>query len=160
MNRKVQKIKVTIPAGIEPDKQISIPGQGDAGPAGGVPGDLYVFVNVRPHDYFVRNGNDLYCIVPINIAQAALGCSINVDTLDDKKVKLKIPAGIQNGKRLRLKGEGVPFIHNPNKKGDLYIEIRIDTPERLSSKAKALMEELSQQLGENENPKPVRLSTL
>ena len=71
-----------------------------------------------------------------------------------------IPAGIQNGKRLRLKGEGVPYIHNPNKKGDLYIEIRIDTPERLSSKSKALFEELAQQLGENENPKPVRLSTL
>ena len=147
-NRKVQKIKVTIPPGIEPDKQISIPG------------DLYVFVNVRPHEYFERSGNDLYCMVPINVAQAALGCSINVDTLDEKKVKLKIPAGIQNGKLLRLKGEGVPYLHNPNKKGDLYIKIQIVTPERLSSKAKALMEELSQQLGENENPKPVRLSTL
>ena len=160
VNRKVQKIKVTIPPGIEPDKQISIPGQGDAGPAGGVPGDLYVFVNVRPHEYFERSGNDLYCMVPINVAQASLGCSINVDTLDEKKVKLKIPAGIQNGKLLRLKGEGVPYLHNPNKKGDLYIKIQIVTPERLSSRAKALMEELSQQLGENENPKPVRLSSL
>ena len=94
------------------------------------------------------------------MAQASLGCSINVDTLDDKKVKLKIPAGIQNGKLLRLKGEGVPLYHNPNKKGDLYIKIQIVTPEHLSSRAKALMEELSQQLGENENPKPVRLSSL
>ena len=99
-------------------------------------------------------------MVPINVAQASLGCSINVDTLDEKKVKLKIPAGIQNGKLLRLKGEGVPYIHNPNKKGDLYIKIQIVTPERLSSRAKALMEELSQQLGENENPKPVRLSSI
>lgn len=160
VTRKVQKIKVSIPAGIEPDRQISIPGQGDAGPAGGVPGDLYVFVNVRQHEFFERNGNDLYCMVPINIAQASLGCSINVVTLDEKTVKLKIPAGIQNGKLLRLKGEGVPYLHNENRKGDMYIKIMINIPERLSSRGKALMEELSEQLGNNENPKPVKLSSI
>ena len=160
VTRKVQKIKVSIPAGIEPGRQINIPGQGDAGVAGGPAGDLYVFVNVRPHEYFERAGNDLYCAVPINVAQAALGCTISVNTLDDKKVKLKIPAGIQNGKMLRLKGEGVPFIHHDSKKGDLYIKIQVVIPEKLSSRGKAVMEELAQHLGNNENPEPIRLSSI
>lgn len=160
VTRKVQKIKVSIPAGIEPGRQINIPGQGDAGVAGGPAGDLYVFVNVRPHEYFERAGNDLYCAVPINVAQAALGCTISVNTLDDKKVKLKIPAGIQNGKMLRLKGEGVPFIHHDSKKGDLYIKIQVVIPEKLSSRGKAVMEELAQHLGNNENPEPIKLSSI
>lgn len=158
--RKVQKIKVTIPAGIDPEKRINIPGQGDAGPSGGLPGDLYVFVNVRPHEYFERNGNDLYCVIPITVVQASLGAVISVSTLDDKMVKLKIPAGIQNGKILRLRGEGVPFIHNETKKGDLYIKIQVVIPERLNARGKAIMEELETILGSNASPKPVKLSML
>ncbi|MCQ2604300.1 MAG: molecular chaperone DnaJ [Spirochaetia bacterium] len=160
VTRKVQKIKVTIPAGIEPGKRMNIPGQGDAAPAGGMPGDLYVFINVRDHEYFERNGNDLYCMIPISIVQASLGATISIDTLDEKKVNVKIPAGVQNGKMLRLKGEGVPFIHNESKKGDLYIKLQVQIPEKLNSRGKAIMEELGSILGSNENPKPVKLSSL
>jgi len=158
--RKKQKIKVTIPAGIETGKRISIPGQGDAGPNGGEPGDLYVFINVRPHEYFERNGEDLYCMIPISFTQAALGTSIFVNTLDDKKVKLKIPAGTQNGKVLRLRGEGVPHLHNAKRRGDFYLKIHVEVPVKLSSKQKQLLEELSDNYESSENPRPVRLASL
>ena len=160
VNRKKQKIKVTIPAGIETGKRISIPGQGDAGPNSGEPGDLYVFINVHPHEYFERNGEDIYCMIPVSFTQAALGADIYVNTLDDKKVRMKIPAGTQNGKVLRLRGEGVPFLHNPNKRGDLYVKIQVAVPEKLSSKQKKLLEELASVSEETENPKPVRLSSI
>ena len=158
--RKKQKIKVTIPAGIETGKRISIPGQGDAGPNGGEPGDLYVFINVRPHEYFERSGEDLYCMIPLSFTQAALGANIYVNTLDDKKVKLKIPPGTQNGKVLRLRGEGVPYLHNPKKRGDMYLKIHVEVPVRMSSKEKQLIEELSKNMESSENPKPVRLSSI
>ncbi len=160
VNRKKQKIKVTIPAGIETGKRISIPGQGDAGPNGGEAGDLYVFINVQPHEYFERNGEDIYCLIPISFTQAALGSDIYVNTLDDKKVKMKIPSGTQNGKILRLRGEGVPHLHNPNKRGDLYVKIQVTVPDKLSSKQKKLLEELAEISEELENPKPVKLSSI
>ena len=158
--RKKQKIKVTIPPGIETGKRISIPGQGDAGPNGGEPGDLYVFINVRAHEYFERSGEDLYCMIPISFTQAALGTSIYVNTLDDKKVKMKIPAGTQNGKVLRLRGEGVPYLHNNRKRGDMYIKIQVEVPVRLSLKQKQLLEELAVNSENSENPKPVKLSSI
>lgn len=160
VNRKKQKIKVTIPAGIETGKRISIPGQGDAGPNGGEPGDLYVFINVLPHEYFERHGQDIYCLIPISFTQAALGAEIYVNTLDDKKVKMKIPSGTQNGKVLRLRGEGVPYLHSPNKRGDMYVKIQVSVPEKLSSRQKKLLEELSSISEEPSNPKPVKLSMI
>ncbi|MDX9801350.1 MAG: molecular chaperone DnaJ [Spirochaetia bacterium] len=160
VNRRKQKIKVTIPAGIETGKRISIPSQGDAGPNGGEPGDLYVFINVRPHEYFERNGEDLYCLIPVSFTQAALGAEIYVKTLDEKKVRMKIPSGTQNGKVLRLRGEGVPFLHNSSKRGDLYVKIQVLVPDKLSSKQKKLLEELSSISGETESPVPVKLSSI
>ena len=158
--RKKQKIKVTIPAGIETGKRISIPGQGDAGPNNGESGDLYVFVNVRPHDYFERSSYDLYCLIPVSFTQAALGSEIYVNTLDEKKVKLKIGAGTQNGKVLRLRGEGVPYLHNPGKRGDMYVKIQVMVPEKLSSKQKKIIEELASVSDEAKNPVPIKLSAI
>ena len=158
--RKKQNINVTIPAGIETGKRINIPGQGDAGPNGGEPGDLYVFINVRPHEYFERSGEDLYCMIPISFTQASLGTEIFVNTLDDKKVKLKIPAGTQNGKVLRMRGEGVPYLHNSKKRGDLYLKIHVEVPVKLSSKQKQILEEMSKSFESRENPQPVRLSSI
>ena len=158
--RKKQKIKVTIPAGIETGKRINIPGQGDAGPNGGEPGDLYVFINVRPHEYFERSGEDLYCMIPISFTQASLGTEIFVNTLDDKKVKLKIPAGTQNGKVLRMRGEGVPYLHNSKKRGDLYLKIHVEVPVKLSSRQKQFLEEMSKSFESSDNPQPVRLSSI
>ncbi len=160
VTEKQQKLKVTIPAGIESGKRINIPRQGDAGPNGGPEGDLYVYIQVRPHEFFERHGNDIYCVVPISFTQAALGAEIRVPTLDRKKVKMKIPPGTQNGKVLRLKNEGIPFLHNASKRGDLYIKIRVEVPKKLSSKSKRLLEELSQLQGENESPQPVSLSEI
>ncbi len=158
--KKQQKIKVTIPAGIDSGKRINIPGQGDAGPNGGPAGDLFVYITVRPHKYFERDGNDLYCVIPISLTQAALGAEIEVDTIDDKRVKIKIPAGVQNGKILRLKGRGVPYLHNSDKRGDMYIKLHVEIPKRVSSKAKALLRELADVIGENTKPNPVPLSEL
>ncbi len=158
--RKKNTYTVQIPAGIENGKRIRIEGQGDAGPHGGVAGDLYVYMKIRDHDHFERSGNDLYCLVPISLTQAALGAEINVGTLDGKKIRLKIPAGTQNNKSFRIKDAGIPFLHTPTRKGDLYIKIRVTVPENLNSKARDLLAQLAKQLGEDESPTPVKLSSL
>ncbi len=155
---KRQKIKVTIPPGMDNGKRISIPGQGDAGPNGGPAGDLYVVTHVLPHEYFEREGTDLYCIIPISVTQAALGADIQVPTLDDRRVKLKIPAGTQNGKVLRSKGDGIPFLANPDRRGDLYVKIMVQIPSKLSGKAKDILKQFSDAIGENDNPEPISLS--
>ncbi|MCL2294170.1 MAG: molecular chaperone DnaJ [Spirochaetes bacterium] len=160
VEKRTQKLKITIPAGIESGKRISISGQGNAGNNGGPAGDLYVFVRVKPHEYFERHGEDIYCLISISFTQAALGASIYVNTLDEKKVKLKIPAGTQNGKMFRLRDEGVPHLHNPNRRGDLYVKVNVVVPEKLSSQQKKLLEELSAVSEETENPKPVKLSSI
>jgi len=160
VEKRTQKIKVTIPAGIESGKRISIQGQGNAGNNGGPSGDLYVLIQVKPHEYFERHGVDIYCLISISFTQATLGANIYVDTLDDKKVKLKIPPGTQNGKMFRLREEGVPHLQNPNRRGDLYVKISVIVPEKLSSKQKKLLEELAAVSEETENPKPVKLSSM
>ena len=156
LKRKQQKVKVTIPAGVDTGNRISLSGMGDAGPNGGPSGDLYVYVNVRPHAYFERSGNDLYCQIPISFTQAALGATIEVLTIDDIKVKLAIPSGTQNGKVLRLRGKGVPHLRSSsNQRGDQYIKLVVETPRKLNREAKKLMGQLAEVLGENERPTPV-----
>jgi len=158
--RKSQKVKVTIPAGIENGKRIRLEGQGDAAPHGGVTGDLYVYIHVKDHESFERNGNDLYCLVPLSITQVALGCEINVTTLDNKTIKLKVPAGTQTGKLFRIKEAGGPFLQAPTRKGDLFIKIHVEVPTSLNGKAKDLLSQLAKIIGEDESPKPVKLSSI
>ena len=158
--KKNQRIKVTIPAGIEDGKRINIPGQGEAGPQGGEAGDLYVFIQVRPHEFFERDGVNLYCVIPIDFVQASLGAEILVPSLDEKKIKVRIPAGTQNGTMLRIKGEGVPYLQTPSKRGDLYLKVQVQIPSKLSGKAKALLEEYAAVEGQNTSPSPVRLKDL
>ena len=158
LQRKKQKILVTIPAGVEDGKRITIPRQGDAGSNGGPPGDLIVFIRVKRHEYFERSGNDLYCAIPISITQAALGGEVTVTALDKKQIKIKIPAGTQNGKLLRVKNEGVPV--GTLRKGDLYLKIVVQVPTKLSARAKALLTEVSKLEGENTAPKPIPLAEL
>jgi molecular chaperone DnaJ len=157
IQKKRQKIMVTIPAGVENGKRVVIPRQGDAGPGGGPPGDLYVFIHVKAHEFFERQGEDLYCAVPVSITQAALGADIQVPTLDGKTIKVKVPGGIQNGKMLRIRDEGVP---SGNRRGNLYIKMMVQIPVKLSKRGRELMEELSKVEGENYNPKPIPLSEL
>jgi molecular chaperone DnaJ len=151
-----QKLMVSIPAGVEDGRRVVVRGQGDAGPNGANAGDLYVFIRVKPHPLFERQENDLYCAVPLSISQAALGCEINVTTLDDKTIKLKIPAGMQNGKMLRVPNEGVPG--SLGHRGYLYIKFMVKTPERLSRRGRELLEEFSKTEGEDSSPKLIPLS--
>ena len=160
LTKKKQKIKVTIPAGMDDGKRLSVAGQGDTGPNGGRPGDLYVFIHVRPHEFFERDGYDLYCAMPISISKAALGGEITVPTIDGKKVKVSIPAGTQHGKMLRLREEGVPGANGGARRGDMYIKLMVQVPGKLSRRGKELLEELQKVEGENDSPKPLKLSEL
>ena len=155
--KKRQKIMVTVPPGVENGKRVVIPRQGDSGPTGGPPGDLYVFIRVKPHEFFERQDEDLYCAIPISITQASLGSDIQVSTLDGKSIKVKVPAGIQNGKMLRIRDEGVPV---SGRRGNLYIKLMVQVPSKLSRRGRELMEELSRVEGENSTPKPIPLSEL
>ncbi|MDR2177375.1 MAG: molecular chaperone DnaJ [Treponema sp.] len=157
VQRKKQKIMVTIPAGVENGRRVVIAKQGDAGVNGGPAGDLYVFIRVKPHEYFERQGLDLYCAVPISVTQASLGAEIHVSTLDGKKIKVKVSPGIQNGKMLRIRNEGVPAA---GRRGDLYIKFMVQVPDKLTKRGRELMEELSKVEGENDSPRPISLSEL
>jgi molecular chaperone DnaJ len=148
---------VTVPPGVENGKRVVISRQGDAGPAGGPPGDLYVFIRVKPHEFFERQGEDLYCAIPISVTQASLGAEIQVSTLEGKTIKVKVPSGIQNGKMLRIRDEGVPY---SGRRGNLYIKLMIQIPEKLSRRGRELMEELARVEGENSSPRPIPLSEL
>ena len=152
--RKSRTIRITVPAGIEDGTDIIIGGMGNAGPNGLPAGDLYVRINVRNHRYFIRQGENLFVQIPISMTQAALGLDINVMGLKDHKFKVSIPAGTQDGKVLRIKGQGLPRYKGNGIAGDLYIKFRIETPKHLNMKAKALMKQLSDAMGENENPSP------
>jgi molecular chaperone DnaJ len=157
--KKRQKINVTIPAGVEDGRRIRIPEQGDAGPRGGPSGDLYVVIRVRSHEFFERDGYDVYCVIPITYTQATLGAELRVPTLEDKRVKVKIPAGTQNNKILRLRNEGIPHA-STGRRGDMYIRILVTVPQKLSSREKTLLCELAEIEGDNTSPKPVPLSDL
>lgn len=138
-----RKILINIPAGISSGAQLRLRGQGQPGIAGGPQGDLIVKINVGPHRFFDRKGKDVYCKVPINIAQAMLGTRIRVRTIDGK-VNLKIPPGTQSGTKFRLSGRGV----NANgSKGDQYVEVVVEIPKRLSQEQKRLMEEFAKEGG-------------
>lgn len=155
LDKKKESVQITIPAGIDTGKRINVPGHGDAGPNGGPAGDLFVIVHVKAHDYFERSGNDVQCTIPISFTQAALGAEIMVPTLEEKRVKMKIPAGTQSERVFRLKGEGIPHLNNPQKRGDMYVKVHVDIPEKLSGKAKDLLKEFAELEGANEKPDPL-----
>jgi len=147
---RVQKHKtlaVKIPAGIDSGDRIRLSGEGEAGEQGGPPGDLYVQIAVRPHPIFERDGQDLYCEVPINMVTAALGGELEVPTLDGR-VKLKIPAETQSGKQFRLRGKGVRSVRG-GQLGDLMCRVQVETPVNLTKRQKELLEELNQSLNKD-----------
>jgi molecular chaperone DnaJ len=114
-------------------------------------------VRIKPHEYFERQDLDLYCAVPISISQASLGADIQVSTLDGKTIKVKVPAGTQNGKMLRIRNEGVPSV---SRQGDLYIKLMVRIPEKLSRRGKELLEELAKTEGQSDSPGAIPLSQL
>ncbi len=151
---KTEKLAVTIPAGVDNGARLTLRGKGDAGTNGGSDGDLVLFITVRPDKYFVREGSDVYLQIPIAVTQAALGASILVPTVDGTNIKVEIPSGIQSGTMLRVKGRGIPSLRGSSR-GDMYIRVMVETPRRLSSRAKNLMKELASELKETTNPTPM-----
>ncbi|GAB4377912.1 MAG: J domain-containing protein [Calditrichia bacterium] len=139
-----KKVKLKIQPGIEDGKRMKISGQGSPAPAGGVPGDLYITVHVAPHPKFEKKGNDIYSTEEINLAQAVLGTEIQVETINGKKVKLKIPPESDGGTLFRLKGMG---IQTPNGKGDHYVRLKITTPKNLNSQLKKSFKEWAEKAG-------------
>lgn len=141
-----RKISVKIPAGIDDGQQVRVAGEGEPGINGGPPGDLYIVAHVRPHEFFKRDGDDIYCEMPITFVQAALGDEIEVPTLHGK-VKQKIPAGTQTGTRFRLRGKGVPNVRGYGI-GDQFVNVRIITPTKLTEKQKQLLQEFAEISGQ------------
>jgi molecular chaperone DnaJ len=135
-----RKLKVNIPAGVDDGTRVRLAGEGQPGPNNGPSGDLYVFLKVRDHPFFERHEQDLHCTVPLNVAQAALGCEIEVPTLDQPH-KLKVPEGTQNGEQFRLRNKGVPIL-NGSGRGDLIIHVAVRIPGRLTREQRKLIEQL------------------
>jgi molecular chaperone DnaJ len=147
--RKTRTISVKIPAGVETGQHLRLGGQGEASPdPGGDTGDLYVFVNVRPHPLFRRADDDLLYEAPLSITQAALGTDLEVPTLDGNRARIKVPAGTQSGSIFRLKGKGVPRLHGFGGTGDMHVRVNVKTPTSLSGRQKELLEELAAEFGE------------
>jgi molecular chaperone DnaJ len=144
-----RSLSVNIPAGIEDGTRIRLANEGEAGLRGGPSGDLYIFLSVKPHEFFQRDGADLYCKVPISMTTAALGGSFEVATLDGTQTRVKVPEGTQNGRQFRLKGKGMPVLRQPNV-GDLYIQTAVETPQNLTRRQRELLEEF-EQLSSKEN---------
>jgi len=133
-------VDAKVPAGVEDGTRIRFSGLGEAGLFGGPAGDLYVVLHVKEHSFFEREGNDLYCVIPISYTQAALGTELKVPTLDGDHA-LKIPEGTQSGTTLRIRNKGVPVL-NGHGKGDLFVEVRVQTPSKLSKRQRELLLEL------------------
>jgi len=138
--RREKTLKVNIPAGVEDGTRIRLTGEGEAGTRGGSAGDLYVFLSVRRHQMFEREGADVHCRVPISMVQATLGGSIEVPTLDGKAARINIPAGAQGGHQFRLRAKGMPIVRS-TQRGDMYIEINVETPTNLTARQKELLRE-------------------
>jgi molecular chaperone DnaJ len=140
LTQKERTLTVDVPPGVEEGTRIRLSGEGAAGANGGPNGDLYIFLSVAPHPIFERDGHDLHCRAPVSFVMAAMGGAIEVPTLDGGRANVKIPEGTQPGRQFRLKAKGMPVLRSAQK-GDLYVEIAVETPVRLSKRQKELLRE-------------------
>jgi molecular chaperone DnaJ len=147
---KEAALSVNIPAGVETGTRIRLSGEGESGVRGGPAGDLYIFVNVDEHPIFTRDGATLYCRVPVSMARAALGGEVEVPTIDGGRSRVKVPAGSQSGRQMRLRAKGMPALRGAGQ-GDMVIELAVETPVNLTQKQKDLLEEFEKLSAEN-NP--------
>ena len=145
-----RKISIKIPAGVDSGSRLRVANEGEPGILGGPKGDLYVYIFVRSHKEFERNGNDVISRVNISFAQAALGATIQVNTLDGK-VELKIPEGTQTGTAFRVKGKGIPYLRNPNQRGDQHIVVTVQTPKKLTDTQRELLLRFANESNEDVN---------
>ena len=148
--KKDRALNVNVPPGVETGTRIRLAGEGETGPRGGVSGDLYIFIEVSKHKIFERDGLNLFCRVPVSMAKASLGGEVEVPTIDGGRSRVRIPAGSQSGRQMRLKGKGMPAIKT-SQKGDMFIEMAVETPVNLTARQKELLEEF-EQLSEDNNP--------
>ncbi len=144
-------LSVNVPAGVEDGTRIRLTGEGEAGMRGGPTGDLYIFLSVKPHPVFQRDGADLYCRVPISMVQAALGGEFTVHTLDGTESRVSIPEGAQTGRQLRLRGKGMPVLRT-REAGDLFVQLNVETPQSLTRRQRELLMEFAQESSHKTHP--------
>jgi molecular chaperone DnaJ len=148
--RTERKLKVTIPAGVDSGTHLKLANEGQSGLSGGPAGDLYVVIKVKEHAIFERQGDDLHCVIPINVAQAALGTEVNLLTFDGLET-VKVPEGAQTGSRIRVGKLGVPKLQGSGR-GDLFVHIDVRTPNKLTREQRKLFEQLRETLPEENEP--------
>jgi len=144
-------LSVNIPAGVEDGTRIRLAGEGEAGVRGGPPGDLYIFLSIRQHDFFQRDGADIFCRVPISMTAAALGGQIEVPTVGGGRSRVKIPEGTETGKQFRLRGKGMPVLRSAVT-GDMYIQVEVETPKNLNKRQKDLLREFEKASSDRTSP--------
>jgi molecular chaperone DnaJ len=149
--RTERKLSVDIPAGVEDGTRLRVAGEGEPGARGGPRGDLYVFLGVKPHDIFQRNGADLYVETPVPMTTAALGGSVEAPTIDGGRVRIEIPAGAQAGQTFRLRGKGMSRLRT-TQRGDMHVGLAIEIPRKLSAKQRALLEEFAATCDKDSHP--------
>ena len=147
---RTHTLQVKVPPGVENGTRILYSGHGNAGLDGGPAGDVYVVLHVTEHAFFERDGKDLHCAIPVSFAQAALGATVTIPTLDGEAT-LEIPEGTQTGTSFRVRKKGMPVL-NSNARGDLYVEVKVTTPDKLTRQQRELMEQLATTLGQANDP--------
>lgn len=149
--RRERMLSISIPQGIEDGQKIRLSGEGEPGVRNGPKGDLFIFVSVKEHDIFERDGQTLYARAPVPMTTAALGGEIELPTIDGGRTRITIPEGAQTGKRMRLKGKGMPHVRG-GPAGDLYVELFVETPRELTAKQKDLLRQFSAECRDNCHP--------
>ncbi len=149
--RKERTLSINIPAGIEDGQRIRLGGEGEPGPRNGAKGDLYIFVSVKEHEIFERDGQTLFARTPVPMCTAALGGEIEMPTIDGGKMRVSIPEGAQTGKRMRLKGKGMPTLRG-GANGDMVVELFVETPTHLSAKQKELLKQFAAECSDKCHP--------
>ncbi len=144
-------LSVNVPPGVEDGTRIRLAGEGEAGLRGGPNGDLYIFLSLAPHPFFQRDGADLHCLVPISMVTAALGGNFDVPTIDGGQTKVKVPEGTQSARRFRLSGKGMPVLRS-RERGDMYVQVRVETPQKLTKKQKELLQEFEKNSSNETQP--------
>jgi molecular chaperone DnaJ len=146
---KEKTLSVNIPAGVEDGNRVRLTGEGEAGMRGGPAGDLYIFLSVAPHPLFKREANHIHCRVPLSMITATLGGTIEVPTLDGGRAKVQVPAGAQTGRQFRLRGKGMSVLNSASR-GDMYVQVVVETPVNLTKRQKELLEEFAKAGGDAE----------
>ncbi len=150
VNRE-RTLSINVPAGVDDGLRIRLAGEGESGLRGGPAGDLYVFLSIKPHPFFQRDGADLFCRVPISMVTAALSGEITVPVIDGSQTQVRIPAGTQTAKQFRIKGKGMPVLRS-REIGDLYIQVSVETPQNLTKRQRELLQEFDQSASDENHP--------